>query len=49
MEVSIVMGGTLNSWMLFVNGKIPSFEMDDDCGYRGTPIYGNLQMDYCHV
>ena len=23
---------TPNSWMVFVNGKIPSFEMDDDLG-----------------
>ena len=25
-----------------LQGKIPSFEMDD--GYRGTPIYGNPEI-----
>ena len=25
-------GGTPNSWLVFVNGQIPSIELDDDLG-----------------
>ena len=33
---------TQTRWMVFVNGEIPSFEMDDE--NRGTPILGNLHF-----
>ena len=33
----LVMGDPPARWMVFVNGKIPSFEMDDEQGY---PYFG---------
>ena len=35
-------GVPLDRWMVLVNGKIPSFEMEDEWGY--PVIYGNPHM-----
>ena len=47
MEVSIVMGVSI-VMLVFVNGKIPPFEMDDDWGYpyfRKPPYYGDISWN----